>query len=76
MSGMPVWPQFRDMDVLTDFRQVAERKVTELMLTVDDAGLFSRVAGAVAGLINIIGARITTCRTGPISSLPAADSGQ
>ena len=61
---------FRDMDVplLTDFRQVAERKVTELtLLTVDDAGLFSRVAGAVAGLgINIIGARITTCTDGTV----------
>ena len=62
--------KFRDMDVplLTDFRQVAERKVTELtLLTVDDAGLFSRVAGAVAGLgINIIGARITTCTDGTV----------
>ena len=62
--------RFSDMDVplLTDFRQVAERKVTELtLLTVDDAGLFSRVAGAVAGLgINIIGARITTCTDGTV----------
>jgi len=61
---------FRAMDVplLADFRQVADRKVTELtLLTVDDAGLFSRVAGAVAGLgINIAGARITTCADGTI----------
>ena len=61
---------FRAMDVplLTDFRQVADRKVTELtLLTVDDAGLFSRVAGAVAGLgISIAGARITTCTDGTI----------
>ena len=61
---------FRDLDVplLVDFRQVADRKVTELtLLTVDDAGLFSRVAGAVAGHgINIIGARITTCTDGTI----------
>ena len=61
---------FRAMDVplLADFRQVEDRKVTELtLLTVDDAGLFSRVAGAVAGLgINIAGARITTCADGTI----------
>ncbi|MEX0504373.1 [protein-PII] uridylyltransferase [Alphaproteobacteria bacterium LSUCC0719] len=62
--------RFRSLDVpiLVDFRQVADRKVTELtLLTVDDAGLFSRVAGAVAGLgINIIGARITTCSDGTV----------
>ncbi|MEK9935270.1 MAG: HD domain-containing protein, partial [Rhodobiaceae bacterium] len=61
---------FRELDVplLVDFRQVADRKVTELtLLTVDDAGLFSRVAGAVAGHgINIIGARITTCTDGTV----------
>jgi len=61
---------FRALDVplLVDFRQVADRKVTELtLLTVDDAGLFSRVAGAVAGHgINIIGARITTCTDGTV----------
>jgi [protein-PII] uridylyltransferase len=47
---------------------VTDRKVTELtLLTVDDAGLFSRVAGAVAGHgINIIGARITTCTDGTV----------
>jgi len=61
---------FRAMDVplLVDFRKVEDRKVTELtLLTVDDAGLFSRVAGAVAGLgISIAGARITTCTDGTI----------
>ena len=61
---------FRALDVplLVDFRQVTDRKVTELtLLTVDDAGLFSRVAGAVAGHgINIIGARITTCTDGTV----------
>ena len=61
---------FRALDVplLVDFRQVTDRKVTELtLLTVDDAGLFSRVAGAVAGHgINIIGARITTCSDGTV----------
>ena len=60
--------QSLDVPILVDFRQVADRKVTELtLLTVDDAGLFSRVAGAVAGLgINIIGARITTCSDGTV----------
>ena len=62
--------RFSGMDVplLVDFRQVADRKVTELtLLTVDDAGLFSRIAGAVAGHgINIIGARITTCIDGTV----------
>ena len=62
--------KFSGMDVplLVDFRQVADRKVTELtLLTVDDAGLFSRIAGAVAGHgINIIGARITTCSDGTV----------
>ncbi len=61
---------FRAMDIplLVDFRQVVDRKVTELtLLTVDDAGLFSRVAGAVAGLgLSIAGARITTCTDGTI----------
>jgi len=54
--------------LLVDFRQVIDRKVTEqTLLTVDDAGLFSRVAGAVAGHgINIIGARITTCTDGTV----------
>jgi len=62
--------RFNELDVplLVDFRQVTVRKVTELtLLTVDDAGLFSRVAGAVAGHgINIIGARITTCTDGTV----------
>ncbi|MCH2554372.1 MAG: HD domain-containing protein, partial [SAR116 cluster bacterium] len=43
---------FRSMDVplLADLRQVEDKNVTELtLLTVDDAGLFSRIAGAVAG---------------------------
>jgi len=61
---------FRQMDVplLADFRQDPARNVTEMtLLTVDDAGLFSRVAGAVAGHgINIAGARITTCSDGTI----------
>ena len=47
------------MPLLVDFRQDLERKVTELtLLTVDDAGLFSRIAGAVAGHgVNIAGAQ-------------------
>ena len=61
---------FRSMDVplLADFRQVEDKNVTELtLLTIDDAGLFSRIAGAVAGHgINIAGARITTCADGTV----------
>jgi len=61
---------FRSLDVplLTDFQQDPSRNVTELtLLTVDDAGLFSRIAGAVAGHgINIAGARITTCADGTV----------
>ena len=61
---------FRSMDVplLADFRQVEDKNVTELtLLTVDDAGLFSRIAGAVAGHgINVAGARITTCADGTV----------
>ena len=62
--------EFRTLDVplLVDFRQDPERKVTELtLLTVDDAGLFSRIAGAVAGHgVNIAGARISTCSDGTV----------
>ena len=56
------------MPLLVDFRQDSERKVTELtLLTVDDAGLFSRIAGAVAGHgVNIAGARISTCADGTV----------
>ena len=61
---------FRALDVplLTDFQQDPARNVTELtLLTVDDSGLFSRIAGAVAGHgINIAGARITTCADGTV----------
>ena len=57
-----------EVPLLVDVRQVADRKVSELtLLAVDDAGLFSRIAGAVAGHgINIIGARITTCSDGTV----------
>ena len=42
--------------------------MTELtILTVDDPGLFSRIAGAVAAAgANIAGARITTCHDGTV----------
>ena len=42
--------------------------MTELtILTVDDPGLFSRIAGAVAAVgANIVGARITTCHDGTV----------
>ena len=62
--------RFRQLDepLLIDFRQDPARKVTELtVFSIDDAGLFSRIAGAVAGLgINIAGARITTCLDGSV----------
>jgi [protein-PII] uridylyltransferase len=62
--------RFRQLDepLLIDFRQDPARKVTELtVLSIDDAGLFSRIAGAVAGLgINVAGARITTCLDGSV----------
>ncbi|MEC8358380.1 MAG: ACT domain-containing protein [SAR324 cluster bacterium] len=42
--------------------------MTELtILTADDPGLFSRIAGAVAAAgANIAGARITTCHDGTV----------
>ncbi|MGC6497591.1 MAG: [protein-PII] uridylyltransferase [Candidatus Puniceispirillaceae bacterium] len=62
--------QFNQLDepLLIDFRQDPARKVTELtVLSIDDAGLFSRIAGAVAGHgLNIAGARITTCSDGSV----------
>ena len=62
--------QFSQLDepLLIDFRQDPARKVTELtVLSIDDAGLFSRIAGAVAGHgLNIAGARITTCSDGSV----------
>ena len=62
--------QFSQLDepLLIDFRQDPARKVTELtVLSIDDSGLFSRIAGAVAGHgLNIAGARITTCSDGSV----------
>ena len=62
--------QFSQLDepLLIDFRQDPARKGPELtVLSIDDAGLFSRIAGAVAGHgLNIAGARITTCSDGSV----------
>jgi len=57
-----------DMPLLIDFRPDAAKRMTELtILTADDPGLFSRIAGAVAAAgVNIAGARITTCHDGTV----------
>ena len=57
-----------DVPLLIDFQPDRERRMTELtILTVDDPGLFSRIAGAVAAAgANIVGARITTCHDGTV----------
>jgi len=57
-----------DVPLLIDFRPDPARRMTELtILTVDDPGLFSRIAGAVAAAgANIVGARITTCHDGTV----------
>ncbi len=57
-----------DVPLLIDFQPDRERRMTELtVLTVDDPGLFSRIAGAVAAAgANIVGARITTCHDGTV----------
>ena len=57
-----------NMSLLIDFRPDADKRMTELtILTADDPGLFSRIAGAVAAAgANIAGARITTCHDGTV----------
>ena len=57
-----------DVPLLIDFQPDQARRMTELtILTVDDPGLFSRIAGAVAAAgANIVGARITTCHDGTV----------
>ncbi|MDC1381944.1 [protein-PII] uridylyltransferase [Candidatus Puniceispirillum sp.] len=57
-----------DVPLLIDFKPDRARRMTELtILTVDDPGLFSRIAGAVAAAgANIVGARITTCHDGTV----------
>ena len=56
------------MPLLIDFRPDADKRMTELtILTADDPGLFSRIAGAVVSAgANIAGARITTCHDGTV----------
>jgi len=58
----------QDMPLLIDFRPDTAKRMTELtILTADDPGLFSRIAGAVAAVgANIAGARITTCHDGTV----------
>jgi len=53
---------------LIDFKPDPARRITELtILTIDDPGLFARIAGAVAAAgANIVGARITTCHDGTV----------
>ena len=44
-----------DVPLLIDFQPDRERRMTELtILTVDDPGLFSRIAGAVAAAVLIL----------------------
>lgn len=54
--------------LLIDLSPDKARRATEMtVITVDDPGLFSRIAGAVAAVgVNIAGARITTCSDGTV----------
>ena len=58
----------QDALLLIDFKPDPARRITELtILTIDDPGLFARIAGAVAAAgANIVGARITTCHDGTV----------
>lgn len=62
--------KFRQQDVplLIDLKSDSARRVTEMtILSIDDAGLFSRIAGAVASAgANIVDARIATCSDGTV----------
>ena len=62
--------QFRNLEtpLLIDLSPDKARRATEMtVITVDDPGLFSRIAGAVAAVgVNIAGARITTCSDGTV----------
>lgn len=62
--------EFRQQEVplLIDLRPEISRRITEMtVLTIDDAGLFSRIAGAVASSgVTIVGARIATCSDGSV----------
>jgi len=62
--------QFRNLEtpLLIDLSSDKVRRATEMtVITVDDPGLFSRIAGAVAAVgVNIAGARITTCSDGTV----------
>ncbi|WP_438996530.1 [protein-PII] uridylyltransferase [Candidatus Puniceispirillum sp.] len=62
--------QFRTLErpLLIDLSPDQARRATEMtVITVDDPGLFSRIAGAVAAVgVNIASARITTCSDGTV----------
>ena len=62
--------QFRNLEtpLLIDLSPDKARRATEMtVITIDDPGLFSRIAGAVAAVgVNIAGARITTCSDGTV----------
>jgi [protein-PII] uridylyltransferase len=62
--------EFRQQEVplLIDLRPEISRRITEMtVLSIDDAGLFSRIAGAVASSgVTIVGARIATCSDGSV----------
>ncbi|ADE39841.1 [protein-PII] uridylyltransferase [Candidatus Puniceispirillum marinum] len=62
--------QFQKLEtpLLIDLSPDQGRRATEMtVITVDDPGLFSRIAGAVAAVgVNIASARITTCSDGTV----------
>jgi len=60
--------QKQDVPILIDLKSDEPRRITEMtVLSIDDAGLFSRIAGAVASTgVNIVGARIATCSDGTV----------
>ena len=58
----------KDVPILIDLKSDTMKRITEMtVISVDDAGLFSRIAGAVASAgANIAGARIATCSDGTV----------
>ena len=56
-----------DAPLLIDFRPDVAKRMTELtILTADDPGLFSRIAGRCGGRCKYCRARITTCHDGTV----------
>jgi [protein-PII] uridylyltransferase len=58
----------QEVPILIDLRPDVSKRITEMtVFSIDDAGLFSRIAGAVASTgVNIVGARIATCSDGSV----------